>query len=76
MDNDFLISIFRYFSRFVPDGVLKKMMVSPDDTALPGANETLSESVGSNALSDADIDAYIFSGNPDFVSDMMRNSRL
>lgn len=75
MDYDILLQIFRYFCRFVPAEVLRKMAVTPDYAAMPGFNELITE------LSDKDpsagmqqIDTFVFSANPDYVADRVRNS--
>lgn len=74
MDNDFLISIFRYFAQYVPTAALERMMVSPDGSAEQGANETITEAIKNNKRADAEIDAYIFTANAALVADLMRNS--
>lgn len=74
MDNDFLISIFRYFAQYVPTAALERMMVSPDGSAEQGANETITEAIKNNKRADAEIDAYIFTANASLVADLMRNS--
>ncbi|MBQ6732340.1 MAG: hypothetical protein IJR06_04400 [Paludibacteraceae bacterium] len=76
MDYDILLQIFRYFCRFVPAEVLRKMAVTPDYAAMPGASEVAQEAASHDAsVVISDIDAYIFSANPDFVSDKTRNSQ-
>lgn len=75
MDYDILLQIFRYFCRFVPADVLRKMAVTPDYAAMPGFNETLSEVIsGERPAVISGIDSYIFSANAEFVADAVRNS--
>ncbi|MBQ2064675.1 MAG: hypothetical protein IIT93_03115 [Paludibacteraceae bacterium] len=75
MDYDILLQIFRYFCRFVPTDVLRKMAVTPDYAAIPGFNETISEvTSGERPAVISGIDSYIFSANAEFVADAVRNS--
>ena len=74
MDNDFLISIFRYFSKFVSPETLRRVLSAPDYSAFQGANEVYKECANSCVYADPDIDAFIFSVNAEFVADQVRNS--
>ena len=78
MNEDLIINLFRYFSRFVPVEVLKETMVQPERSQLPGYAETQSE-----ILADAEhggmriphIEKFVLSINEKFVSEKIKNSK-
>jgi len=80
MNEDFIIKLYRYFSRFVPVPVLKETMVQPDRSRLPGYSEIQSEVL----LEPADptlyvripfIEKFVLSINEKFVSERIKNSK-
>ena len=77
MNEDLIIQLFRYFSRFVPVGVLKEMMFQPERSQLPGYTETLSEilSVPVWDVAIPEIEKFVLSINEKFVSEKMKNSK-
>jgi hypothetical protein len=73
MDN--LINTYKYFSKFVPNEVLKDGAVQPDVSAGSGYSEILSEILTMPADAKIpEIGKYVFSANSEFVSDKVKNS--
>ena len=75
MDN-FIINLFKYFTKFVPREALKTIFVQPEHTRKAGYAEIEAEvtAPGEAALI-PDIERFIFSVNENFVSERIKNSR-
>jgi len=80
MNEDFIIKLFRYFSRFVPVDVLKETMIQPDRSRLPGYSEIQAEILEDSAdplqnVRIPFIEKFILSINEKFVSERIKNSK-
>jgi len=80
MNEDLIIKLFRYFSRFVPVPVLKEIMIQPDQSQKSGYAEIQSEILlePSDPLLNVrilEIEKFVFSINEKFVSDRIKNSK-
>ena len=77
MNEDLIIKLFRYFSRFVPVSVLKEMMIQPGHSRFPGYSEIEAEilSVTKQNVCIRDIEKFVFSINEKFVSERIKNSK-
>ena len=77
MNEDLIIKLFRYFSRFVPLKVLKEIMIQPEHSRLSGYSE-----INAEILADLEpevripeIEKFVFSSNEKFVSERIKNSK-
>jgi len=76
MNEDLIIKLFRYFSRFAPLGVLKEMMIQPDRSQMQGYAEIQAEALSNpSPVRIPDIEKFIFSINEKFVSERIKNSK-
>ena len=75
-ETDFIISLYKYFSRFVPKEVLKKMLIQPEKSRRTGYSEIEAELL---ALPDTDIipefETFVVSINEKFISERVRNNK-
>jgi len=76
MQKNFIIPLFRYFSRFVPLSVLSETFIQPARSQLPGypmiQADVLADPSPSRILA---IEKFVFSINLNFVSERIKNSR-
>ena len=73
---DYIINLFRYFSKFVPKYVLKEMFRLPAGTQSPGYAEFASEALAQPDESViGDIGAFIVSANRKYVSDRIKANK-
>lgn len=73
--NDLIIDIFKYFSKFVPKDVLRKIFVQPDGSKKSGYDEIMTDVLslpGDDVLSG--IEQFIVSVNEDYVSERIKNA--
>jgi len=79
MNEDLIINLFRYFSRFIPIEVLKEIMIQPEHSKFPGYFEIQAEILKNSAslqnVRIPQIEKFIFSINEKFVSERIRNSK-
>jgi len=76
MNEDLIIKLFRYFSRFVPVNVLKEFMIQPERSQLAGYSETKSEIlIDTQSMRIPDIEKFVLSINEKFVSEKIKNSK-
>jgi hypothetical protein len=80
MSEDFIIKLFRYFSRFVPAGVLREIMIQPDGSRFPGYSEIEAEVLADPAdptlnVRIPDIEKFMLSINENFVSERIKNAK-
>jgi len=73
---DFILNIFRYYSRFVPKSVLQDHFSQPAVSRSAGYDEMVADIMdqGENNVIDA-IGAFIVSSNEKFVRDSVKNAR-
>lgn len=75
-NQDYIISIYRYYSKFVPKSVLQDLFALPDQTRNAGYSEIAAELM---AQPDTDvvpeIGTFIVSSNDKFVKDTVKNSK-
>lgn len=75
MNTEVLITLFKYFARFVPKNVLQKMFVQ-NSKQMQGYAEVATEVLNtSDELVIPEIDAYVFSANEDFLTKKMKNTQ-
>ena len=75
MNEDILIRLFKFYAKFVPKPVLKKMFVK-NSKQLPGYNEIAAEvQAAPETHVIKDIDAFVFSANEEFLSKKMKNQK-
>lgn len=75
MNEDVILDLFKFYAKFVPKPVLKKMFAKTSKQ-LPGYNEVKAEVLStSDDHVIPDIDAYIFSPNEEFLSKKMKNQK-
>jgi hypothetical protein len=79
MDKDLIISMFHYFSRFVPLNVLREMLIQPDVSRLSGYSEVETEVLRDTptltlTVRIPEIKKFICSINENFVSERIKNS--
>lgn len=75
MNQDILITLFKYFAQFVPKPVLKKMFVKTRKQ-LAGYTEISAEVLAApDSLIIPDLDAFIFSANEDFLTKKLKNAK-
>lgn len=73
-DQEILIYLFKYFAKFIPKDVLKKMFVKSKET-VEGYDEIASEVLAApDDLIIPGIDAFIFSANEEFLEKKIKNS--
>lgn len=75
MNQEILVTLFKYFACFVPKPVLKKMFVK-SGRQMPGYAEIAAEVLatpGDRVIQD--IDAFVFSANEDFLTKKMKNQK-
>jgi hypothetical protein len=73
MDNT--LELFKYFARFVPREVLADSFVQPDASSAAGYSETAQDTVNQpSGVTVADIHKYVFSADPEFVFDKLKNA--
>ena len=75
MNIDAVLTLFRYYAKFVPKEALEKIFVLTGSSGVPGYDETAAEML--NLPDDdviSDISSYIYSINEKFVSDKIRNN--
>ena len=75
MNEDLIIKLFRYFSRFVPVMVLKALMIQPEHSWLPGYSEIEAEILADPAQRIPEIEKFVFSINEKFVSERIKNAK-
>lgn len=71
---DIIVTLFKYFSKFVKKEILQAMLVNSEGSQQPGYAEIEAEIL--NQPDDFvidDIDMFVFSTNEKFVSDRMKN---
>jgi len=75
MTPDLIIDIFKYYAKFVPKDVLKRIFVQPSQSKFTGYDEIKAE-ILSSANTDVlpEFDTFIVSINENFVSERMKNS--
>jgi hypothetical protein len=74
--NDLIINLFKYFSQFVPQEVLKGIFIQPEKSRKPGYPEIEAEirtSADTNRI--PDIEKFIVSINENFVSERIKNTK-
>lgn len=71
---DIIITLFKYFSKFVSKDILQAMLVNPEGSQQPGYVEIEAEILNQpdDYIID-DIEMFVFSTNEKFVSDRMKN---
>lgn len=71
---DIIITLFKYFSKFVSKDILQAMLVNPEGSQQPGYAEIEAEILNQpdDYIID-DIEMFVFSTNEKFVSDRMKN---
>jgi len=77
MNDDLIIKLYRYFSRFVKIEVLKEMMIQPELSQLSGYGETKADvlaDVEKDPLRIPYIKKFVLSINEKFVSEKIKNS--
>ncbi len=75
MNPEILITLFKYYAKFVPKPVLKSMF-KKSSGQIPGYNEIAQEILASpDTYVIPDIDAFIFSANEGFLSKKIKNSK-
>ena len=79
MNEDLIIKLFRYFSRFVPVAVLKEIMIQPTGSRLTGYPEIQAEILADTSDPTQNIripfiEKFVFSINEKFVSERIKNS--
>ncbi|HCC51111.1 MAG TPA: hypothetical protein DEQ30_02905 [Porphyromonadaceae bacterium] len=76
MTPDLIIELFKYYAKFVPKDVLKKIFVQPASSRFPGYDEIRTEIM---SLPDGqvlpDFDTFVVSLNDNFVSERMKGSK-
>jgi len=80
MNEDLIIKLFRYFSRFISTEVLKEILIQPNHSRLSGYSEIEAEILATPAdplqnVRIPEIKKFIFSINEKFVSERIRNSK-
>lgn len=73
---DYIINLFRYFSKFVPKEILRDMFRLPAGTQNAGYAEFSADVLAQpddNVI--ADIGAFVLSANRKYVSDRVKNSK-
>jgi len=75
MNEDLIIKLFRYFSRFVPVSVLKEIMIQPEHSRLPGYSEIEAEIIADPTQRIPEIEKFVFSINEKFISERIKNSK-
>ncbi|MDR0681761.1 MAG: hypothetical protein LBG15_07940 [Dysgonamonadaceae bacterium] len=77
MNEDLIIKLFRYFSRFVPVPVLQEVMIQPEGSRYPGYSEIESEILSSSEDSARipDIEKFVLSINENFLSERVKNAK-
>ena len=76
MNDDLIIKLFRYFSRFVPVAVLKEIMIQPKHSRVPGYSEIEAEILSDpeGKIRIPEIKKFVLSVNEKFVSERIRNA--
>jgi len=73
---DFILNIFRYYSRFVPKSVLNDLFSQPPVSRSSGYDELVAEMIAQDDNHViAGIGAFIVSSNDSFVRDSVRNAK-
>ena len=76
MTPDLIIELFKYYAKFIPKDVLKKIFVQPVVSRFPGYDEIRTEVLAfPNAQVLPDFDTFVVSLNENFVSERMKNSK-
>jgi len=80
MNEDLIIMLLRYFSRFIPVSVLKEIMIQPELSRLPGYSELEAEILAGSADPTQNIripylEKFVLSINEKFISEKMKNSK-
>ena len=77
MNEDLIIKLLRYFSRFVPTEVLKETMIQPERSRLPGYSEIQAEILAEPVwdIRIPEIEKFVLSINEKFVSERIKNSK-
>jgi hypothetical protein len=75
MNEDLIIRLFRYFSRFVPLAVLKEILIQPEHSRLPGYSEINAEILSDTGVRLPEIEKFVFSINEKFVSERIKNAK-
>ncbi len=76
MNPNYITSIFKYFSKFIPKSVLTDIFRQPSASQLPGYAELMAEILAfpdNNRI--PSIGAFIVSANEKFVSDKVSNAK-
>jgi len=75
MNEDILITLFKFYAKFVPKPVLKKMFVKANKR-IQGYSEITAEVLAApDDRMIQDIDAFIFSANEDFLTKKIKNQK-
>ena len=74
-DQDYIIKIFKYFARFVPMAVLNDSLRQPSYSAIPGYDAVKAEILQPSELVISNINTYVCSAHPGFVSDRIKNAQ-
>jgi hypothetical protein len=80
MNEDLIIKLFRYFSRFVPVAVLKEILIQPERSRLPGYSEIKAEVLADSTdptlnVRIPQIEKFVFSINENLVSERIKNAK-
>ena len=76
MTPDLIIDILKYYSKFIPKEVLKRIFIQPAKSRDQGYNEIMAEILASpDAQVLPDFDTFVVSQNENFVSERMKNSK-
>jgi len=80
MNEDLIINLFRYFSRFISIDVLKETLIQPELSRLPGYSEIEAEILADPADPTQNIripylEKFVLSINEKFVSEKIKNSK-
>ena len=74
--NDLIITLFKYFSKFVPKETLKRAFIQPDSSKKTGYDEIETEVLSQDENSVIkDIETFVVSINESFISGRMKNSK-
>jgi hypothetical protein len=76
MNEDLIIKLFRYFSRFVPATVLKEIMIQPKQSRFPGYSEIEAEILSAQTVDVRipEIKKFVLSINEKFISERIKNA--
>ena len=80
MNEDLIIKLFRYFSRFVSINVLKETMIQPEFSRFQGYSEIQAEILTdfmdiTQNVRIPEIEKFVLSINEKFVSEKIKNSK-